>query len=99
MVKTKAMMIGAGLANMASAVYLIQEAHWSGDQITFYSIDDHGSNDGDEVKYAKDDYWNKNHPLKTRPATLHVAVGCLTTAHTLTSWICWDGFRPVLKPA
>ncbi len=45
MVKTKAVMIGAGLANMASAVYLIQEAHWSGDQITFYSIDDHGSND------------------------------------------------------
>ncbi|HBF75293.1 MAG TPA: oleate hydratase [Lactobacillus sp.] len=64
MVKTKAVMIGAGLANMASAVYLIQEAHWSGDQITFYSIDDHGSNDGDEVKYAKDDYWNKNHPTE-----------------------------------
>ena len=66
MVKTKAMMIGAGLANMASAVYMIQEAHWSGDQITFYSIDDHGSNDGDEVKYAKDDYWNKNHPTENQ---------------------------------
>ncbi|MFC6254506.1 oleate hydratase [Secundilactobacillus hailunensis] len=66
MVKTKAIMIGAGLANMASAVYLIQEAHWSGDQITFYSIDDHGSNDGDEVKYAKDDYWNKNHPTENQ---------------------------------
>ncbi|GAX02813.1 myosin-cross-reactive antigen [Secundilactobacillus pentosiphilus] len=66
MVKTKAIMIGAGLANMASAVYLIQEAHWSGNQITFYSIDDHGSNDGDEVTHAKDDYWNKNHPIENQ---------------------------------
>ena len=46
MIKHKAIMIGAGLANMAAAVYLIQEAHWQGDQITFYSLDDHGSNDG-----------------------------------------------------
>ncbi|EPC55532.1 myosin-cross-reactive antigen, partial [Lacticaseibacillus paracasei subsp. paracasei Lpp123] len=28
MIKHKAIMIGAGLANMAAAVYLIQEAHW-----------------------------------------------------------------------
>ncbi|EGF47205.1 myosin-cross-reactive antigen, partial [Lacticaseibacillus rhamnosus MTCC 5462] len=46
MIKHKAIMIGAGLANMAAAVYLIQEGHWQGDQITFYSLDDHGSNDG-----------------------------------------------------
>ncbi|KRK98064.1 hypothetical protein FD04_GL001042 [Secundilactobacillus odoratitofui DSM 19909 = JCM 15043] len=64
MVKTKAIMIGAGLANMAAAVYLIQEAHWQGDKITFYAIDDHGSNDGDEAVHAKDDYWNQNHPTE-----------------------------------
>lgn len=44
--KSKAIMIGAGIANMAAAVYLIQEGKWNGDQITFYSLDDHGSNDG-----------------------------------------------------
>ena len=44
--KSKAIMIGAGIANMAAAVYLIQEGKWKGDQITFYSLDDHGSNDG-----------------------------------------------------
>ncbi len=61
--KTKAIMIGAGLANMASAVYLIQEAHWNGDNITFYSLDDHGSNDGSVTTDQTDEYWNKNHPL------------------------------------
>ncbi|MGC4439624.1 oleate hydratase, partial [Streptococcus suis] len=44
MQKKKAIMIGAGIANMAAAVYLIQEGGWNGDQITFYSLDDHGSN-------------------------------------------------------
>ena len=33
--KSKAIMIGAGIANMAAAVYLIQEGKWKGDQITF----------------------------------------------------------------
>ncbi|GAA3617334.1 oleate hydratase [Secundilactobacillus similis DSM 23365 = JCM 2765] len=64
MVKTKAIMIGAGLSNMAAAVYLIQEAHWHGDQITFYALDDHGANDGSEMDDAKDDYWNVNHPME-----------------------------------
>ena len=64
MVKTKAIMIGAGLSNMAAAVYLIQEAHWHGDQITFYALDDHGANDGSEMDDAKDDYWNINHPME-----------------------------------
>lgn len=62
--KKKAVMIGAGIANMAAAVYLIQEGHWSGENITFYSLDQHGSNDGDTTEAATDDYWNQNHPLE-----------------------------------
>lgn len=61
--KNKAVMIGAGIANMAAAVYLIQEGHWSGENITFYALDQHGSNDGDTTDSVVDDYWNKNHPL------------------------------------
>lgn len=61
--KNKAVMIGAGIANMAAAVYLIQEGHWSGENITFYALDQHGSNDGDTTDSVIDDYWNKNHPL------------------------------------
>ena len=64
MIKKKAIMIGAGLSNMAAAVYLIQEGGWSGDAITFYSLDDHGSNDGASVSETTDEYWNKNHPLE-----------------------------------
>ncbi|KRM75203.1 oleate hydratase [Secundilactobacillus collinoides] len=64
MVKRKAIMIGAGLANMAGAVYLIQEAHWKGEQITFYSIDDHGSNDGSTATSAKGEYWNTDYPVE-----------------------------------
>ncbi|WP_277280855.1 oleate hydratase [Streptococcus hyointestinalis] len=66
MQKKKAIMIGAGIANMAAAVYLIQEGGWNGDQITFYSLDDHGSNDGSTTEAAKDDYWNKNHPMENQ---------------------------------
>ena len=66
MQKKKAIMIGAGLANMAAAVYLIQEGNWKGDQITFYSLDDHGSNDGSSTEAAKNDYWNKNHPMENQ---------------------------------
>ncbi|MFV0559264.1 MAG: oleate hydratase [Enterococcus sp.] len=62
--KSKAIMIGAGIANMAAAVYLIQEGHWNGNQITFYSLDDHGSNDGAPTDTVTDEYWNKNHPLE-----------------------------------
>ncbi|WP_341864552.1 oleate hydratase [Leuconostoc citreum] len=61
--KNNAVMIGAGIANMAAAVYLIQEGHWSGENITFYALDQHGSNDGDTTDSVIDDYWNKNHPL------------------------------------
>lgn len=64
MTKSKAIMIGAGIANMAAAVYLIQEGHWQGKDITFYSIDDHGSNDGETYAAASKEYWNKKYPMK-----------------------------------
>lgn len=63
MMKNKAIMIGAGLANMAGAVYLIQEGHWRGENITFYALDDHGANDGSLASVVADEYWNKNHPM------------------------------------
>lgn len=66
MQKKKAIMIGAGLSNMAAAVYLIQEGKWSGKDITFYSLDDHGSNDGAPTESVTDEYWNKNHPLENQ---------------------------------
>ncbi|WP_312497674.1 oleate hydratase [Enterococcus sp.] len=66
MQKKKAIMIGAGLSNMAAAVYLIQEGKWQGDQITFYSLDDHGSNDGAPTRDVTDEYWNKNHPMENQ---------------------------------
>lgn len=64
MIKSKAIMIGAGLANMAAAVYLIQEGKWNGDAITFYALDDHGSNDGSTASQQADEYWMQNHPLE-----------------------------------
>ncbi|GEO66384.1 oleate hydratase [Levilactobacillus spicheri] len=73
MVKTKAVMIGAGLANMAAAVYLIQEAHWQGDQITFYGADMHGANDGGPTGDFTNEYWNKAHPMDNQ--TGYVARG------------------------
>ena len=66
MQKKKAIMIGAGLSNMAAAVYLIQEGKWSGDQITFYALDNYGSNDVSPTQEVKDDYWNKNHPMENQ---------------------------------
>ena len=66
MQKKKAIMIGAGLSNMAAAVYLIQEGKWSGDQITFYALDNYGSNDGSPTQDVRDDYWNKNHPMENQ---------------------------------
>lgn len=63
MVKTKAVMIGAGLANMAAAVYLIQEGHWQGDRITFYGADLHGANDGGPATDFTGEYWNTAHPM------------------------------------
>ncbi|RXI78240.1 oleate hydratase [Levilactobacillus suantsaii] len=73
MVKTKAVMIGAGLANMAAAVYLIQEGHWNGSQITFYGADMHGANDGGPTDDFTNEYWNENHPMEN--TTGYVARG------------------------
>ena len=64
MLKKKAIMIGAGLANMAGAVYLIQEGNWNGKDITFYALDTHGANDGSTASEAAEEYWNKNHPME-----------------------------------
>ncbi|KRL83637.1 oleate hydratase [Ligilactobacillus apodemi] len=64
MLKNKAVMIGAGIANMAAAVYLIQEGHWKGEDITFYALDLHGANDGAAASVAAEQYWNKNHPME-----------------------------------
>lgn len=64
MLKKKAIMIGAGLANMAGAVYLIQEGNWNGKDITFYALDTHGANDGSTASKAAEEYWNKNHPME-----------------------------------
>ncbi|MGY3766495.1 oleate hydratase [Vagococcus vulneris] len=66
MIKKKAIMIGAGLANMAAAVYLIQEGKWDGSQIKFYSLDDHGANDGAPTNTTIDEYWNKDYPMKNQ---------------------------------
>jgi len=57
MVKSKAIMIGAGLSNMASAVYLIQDGHWDGKDITFYGVDMHGANDGGITTDFTNEYW------------------------------------------
>lgn len=64
MLKNKAVIIGAGIANMAAAVYLIQEGHWRGEDITFYALDLHGANDGAAASVAAEQYWNKNHPME-----------------------------------
>ncbi|RRK10898.1 oleate hydratase [Lactiplantibacillus garii] len=73
MVKSKAIMIGAGLANMAAAVYLIQDGHWDGKDITFYGVDMHGANDGGSTTDFTSEYWNKNHPMEN--TTGYVARG------------------------
>ncbi|AVK64177.1 oleate hydratase [Lactobacillus sp. CBA3606] len=73
MVKSKAIMIGAGLSNMASAVYLIQDGHWDGKDITFYGVDMHGANDGGSTADFTNEYWNKNHPMEN--TTGYVARG------------------------
>lgn len=42
----KAYMIGAGIGNLAAAVYLVRDGKWSGDAITIMGLDTHGANDG-----------------------------------------------------
>jgi oleate hydratase len=52
----KAYMIGAGIGNLAAAVYLIRDGHWKGDQITIMGLDDHGANDGSSSKQFSQEY-------------------------------------------
>ena len=52
----KAYMIGEGIGNLAAAIYLIRDGHWFGHQITFFGLDDHGANDGMEVKKYLSEY-------------------------------------------
>lgn len=73
MVKSKAIMIGAGLSNMAATVYLIQDGHWDGKDIKFYGVDMHGANDGGATTDFTNEYWNKNHPMEN--TTGYVARG------------------------
>jgi len=73
MVKSKAIMIGSGLSNMAAAVYLIQDGHWDGKDITFYGVDMHGANDGGITTDFTNEYWNKEHPMEN--TTGYVARG------------------------
>lgn len=84
MQKKKAIIIGAGLSNMAAAVYLIQEGKWSGDQITFYALDNYGSNDGSLPKMLKMTIGIKIIRWKIKRVILLAAVVCLTTVPTLT---------------
>jgi oleate hydratase len=42
-------MIGAGIGNLAAAVYLIRDGKWDGSDITIYGLETHGANDGQPV--------------------------------------------------
>ena len=54
-------MIGAGIGNLAAAVYLIRDGGWRGDQITILGLETHGANDGAAVKEFEGEYGH--HPL------------------------------------
>lgn len=51
-----AYMIGAGIGNLAAAVYLIRDGHWKGNQITVMGLDTHGANDGATAKEFAEEY-------------------------------------------
>jgi oleate hydratase len=56
----KAYMIGAGIGNLAAAVYLIRDGHWKGEQITIMGLDDHGANDGTTAEEFSKEYVRSN---------------------------------------
>lgn len=56
--KQQAYMIGAGIGNLAAALYLIRDGGWSGDQITIMGLDTHGANDGAPVEDYQKEYAN-----------------------------------------
>ncbi|MDR2930811.1 MAG: oleate hydratase [Propionibacteriaceae bacterium] len=53
-----AYMIGAGIGNLAAAVYLIRDGHWQGSQITIMGLDTHGANDGAQVSQYETEWGN-----------------------------------------
>ena len=65
----KAYMIGAGIGNLAAAVYLIRDGGWRGDQITILGLDTHGANDGAAVKEFEGEYGH--HPLSNAAGFLN----------------------------
>lgn len=76
MIKSKAVMIGAGIANMAAAVYLIQEGHWNPEDITFYALDKHGSMMVQPLQKLPPNTGIKITLWKIQRGLLHGAVGC-----------------------
>jgi oleate hydratase len=49
-------MIGAGIGNLAAAVYLIRDGQWDGSDITIYGLETHGANDGQPVADLAGEY-------------------------------------------
>ncbi|MDG3015751.1 oleate hydratase [Speluncibacter jeojiensis] len=52
----KAYMIGAGIGNLAAAIYLIRDGKWAGDDITIMGLDMHGANDGESAATFQNQY-------------------------------------------
>ena len=52
----RAHMIGAGIGNLAAAVYLIRDGQWDGSNITIYGLETHGANDGQPVAEFAGEY-------------------------------------------
>ena len=55
----RAYMIGAGIRNLAAAVYLIRDGGWRGDQITILGLETHGANDDEAVKEFENEYGHR----------------------------------------
>ncbi|WP_181762935.1 oleate hydratase [Rhodococcus spelaei] len=52
----KAHMIGAGIGNLAAAIYLIRDGGWDGEDITIMGLDMHGANDGESAATFQKQY-------------------------------------------
>ena len=76
-------MIGAGIGNLAAAVYLIRDGGWRGDQITILGLETHGANDGAAVKEFENEYGHR--PLGNSEGSSTGAGGCSTRRPTRTS--------------
>ncbi|TQF68584.1 oleate hydratase [Rhodococcus spelaei] len=49
-------MIGAGIGNLAAAIYLIRDGGWDGEDITIMGLDMHGANDGESAATFQKQY-------------------------------------------